>query len=327
VQAGIRTCGCQTPPRRACDLCSDGAFLACSRQCLDLHQRQAHASESGAGTRARAAVAAINRRTRDTWQPYAGHRDRLARLALAVQRGEGLCVLGAGNADDVDLPSLVKGFGEVHLVDLDGEALERARARQPATTQARVVAHAGYDLTGCLDRIDDWGEQPPGDEELAALAADTASSVAGAIGRSFDVVLSACLLSQLAIPPQRTLVASKPQWERLLDALTRVHVRTMAALLRSEGTGVLAFDVLTSEDAPELRAATSTAVPPEIGFAVEQKIRAGTLTPQPDPRRIFSLLQEPPTAALLERVQGIEPWLWDTGDARLLVYAYLFRRL
>ena len=38
---------------------------------------------------------------------------------------------GAGNCADIDLEQLGAAFQSIHLVDIDGDALERARARQP----------------------------------------------------------------------------------------------------------------------------------------------------------------------------------------------------
>ena len=59
---------------------------------------------------------------------FAEHRARLTReiaeRAPASGRGR-LCLLGAGNANDVDLELLAKRFAEVHLVDLDRDAVGR----------------------------------------------------------------------------------------------------------------------------------------------------------------------------------------------------------
>ncbi len=43
---------------------------------------------------------------------------RITALACALQRGPGLCVLGAGSSEDLGLPELVEAFGAVHLVDI-----------------------------------------------------------------------------------------------------------------------------------------------------------------------------------------------------------------
>ena len=65
--------------------------------------------------------ARFNRSTRDHWPHFASHRDWIERLLVADGLGGGgrLCVLGAGNCNDLDLPALAEAFDEIHLVDLD----------------------------------------------------------------------------------------------------------------------------------------------------------------------------------------------------------------
>ncbi len=67
-------------------------------------------------------------------QHFAGHRERLTQEIVnrAGAGGAGrLCLLGAGNAYDVDLPALAAFFAEIHLVDVDRASVE-GRARLAA---------------------------------------------------------------------------------------------------------------------------------------------------------------------------------------------------
>src|SRR5690348_7317196 len=85
-----------------------------------------------------------NRQARDDWELFSTHRARLteAILGLAPPAGSpSLCLLGAGNCNDVDLPALAARFAEVHLVDIDPAGLDRARQRQPPEVRRRLVAH------------------------------------------------------------------------------------------------------------------------------------------------------------------------------------------
>ena len=267
----------------------------------------------------------MNRLGIEAREPYQNHRARLMALVAAVQRGPGLCVLGAGNGNDLDLPRLLRLFGEVHLVDLDGEALDRAVAALPDDLRARVILHAGVDLSGALDRIDVWGDGLPGDEALAAFAADRARALAALLGRTFDVVLSACLLSQLCHPFQNTLALSGSDWRRLFAAVSRLHLGTLALLTRPAGTGVIACDVLCHAGAAI--AELGRRVPRQrLGEALVRAVQAGVIAPDPDPRALARQLESPAFAAMVDRAFVTDPWAWDLGPTVQVVYGVVFRR-
>ncbi|MFT5326875.1 MAG: hypothetical protein ACI8P0_004758, partial [Planctomycetaceae bacterium] len=68
-----------------------------------------------------------NEESRDAWHRYARHRERVTELLLGTvsdtslecdsTRTRRLCLLGAGNCNDVDLKRLAETFDEIHLVD------------------------------------------------------------------------------------------------------------------------------------------------------------------------------------------------------------------
>jgi hypothetical protein len=325
----ISTCGCAARPRRRCPECAEPLFFACSAACLERHGRERHAdtAELTAQRRAVRAVAALNANAVSPWEAYTDHRNRLSRLCCAVQRGQGLCVLGAGNCEDLDLPLLVREFGEVHLVDLDGEALARGVARLSESQRLRVVTHAGLDLTGLLHRIDQLAEGVPGDAALADLGTTAAAALARTIGRTFDVVLSDCIVSQLPMPFRDALLLDRDEWQRLQIALDRTHFTTMAALTRPGGAGVIACDVLSSQDEPALLQYASPATWDALGAALAQRIGHGDLALDPSPPQLLALLQSPDLARLIERPRLTEPWTWNLGDGLQLVCAILWTRI
>src|SRR5260221_14486189 len=104
--------------------------------------------------RAQRAEQSGNRDKRDHWDLFRGHRQRVTAEILALApggndaRGGRLCLLGAGNANDLDLVSLAARFDEVHLVDIDPSALLRATGRQSSGVQAKLRCHAPVDLSG-----------------------------------------------------------------------------------------------------------------------------------------------------------------------------------
>src|SRR5258706_2888499 len=224
------TCGCQSPPRRHCDLCyaEQRVFLACSRVCLDQHQLT-HGPASPAAERAKTLLGQMNALHPDSSQAFAPHRERLMLLVERAGAGAGgsLLVLGAGNGSDLDLSFLAERFSEVHLADLDGAALERAMAHQPASVAARLVLHPDVDLSGMLDQLDDWGDLFPEPQLLGATAVAAARRLVAALG-SHDVVLSTCVLSQFGLPFRRTWVAPASTWANLSAALSAVPLATLA---------------------------------------------------------------------------------------------------
>ncbi|MBT4865894.1 MAG: hypothetical protein HON53_12380, partial [Planctomycetaceae bacterium] len=73
-----------------------------------------------------------NLSTRDCWDGYAHHRSVVTELLVRSSRSDdgALCVLGAGNSNDLDLQKLLHTFSEIHLVDLDDEAISEGVNRQ-----------------------------------------------------------------------------------------------------------------------------------------------------------------------------------------------------
>src|SRR5262245_8304312 len=124
---------------------------------------------------------------------FAAHRARvtseIAARAPASGRGR-LCLLGAGNANDVDLAALAARFAEIHLCDLDAKAVTRAIARVPASHRSQLVPHVPMDASGLFDRLEGWSAAPPDPAALDSLVAGAAARVAGALPGPFDVVVS-----------------------------------------------------------------------------------------------------------------------------------------
>lgn len=325
----VATCGCSEDMRRVCDLCgaTEGAFVACSLACLDKHLVGRHAVEGMETSETRAAtyLRRVNRQLAGSWQTYEGHRRRVMALAMAAEHGGDIAIFGAGNGSDLELAELATAFREIHLIDLDGEALERARAGLPAATRDKVVLHAPYDLSGFTSRLDEWGERFPDDATLGPSAVMAARGIVQRLGRVFDVVLSTGVLSQLTVPYHRAWITSRLNWGRLVAALTALHLATLAGSTRSGGTGVLAFDVLSSKDAPELADLVGRDAEALEDY-VERGKASGSLRLQPDPATLLKQLTSPGLGSLVQDPRLTSPWLWNLGDAVQLVYGLQFRR-
>jgi hypothetical protein len=236
-----------------------------------------------------------------------------------------LCVLGAGNCNDIDLPALSDAFAEVHLVDIDAPALEAAVRRQEVPDSARIHLHGGVDLTGVAHLFAAWEKAPPNGAEVEAGAARVISAPAPPLPGPFDVVLSPCLLSQLVGYASDVLGKEHPRRRGLLAALRTRHLRMLVDLLKPGGAAVLVCDVANSEGAPALGAERK----PDLADLLDRLSHTGRHFDGLAPQAIEAALRSDPLVApLLGNVQQVRPWLWRLGPLRtFLVYAVCLRRL
>lgn len=320
----MRDCG-HPEPKRVCDVCAE-PFLACSLACLDEHVKAEHAGVGDSRARALAYLERVNANLAGDRETFAGHRARLMAAIEAIANGGSLCVLGAGNGSDLDVPALAKVFDEVHLVDLDGAALARCHAGVPAKLRKRVTVHADVDMTGFLDRLDTWGDAFPDATELGRGALGAIQGILSQLGRRFDVVVSTCALSQLAVPYHRAWILPAPAWAQLHDAVTAVHLTSLAGATEPGGAGLLLFDVLSSRAVPALRQLEGAPQDALDAFLEERVASQGRLGADPEPEDLLRRLRSPGLERLVDSPRLTKPWLWNIGAESQLVYGLAFRR-
>jgi hypothetical protein len=245
-------------------------------------------------------------------------------MQLVEEAGTGgkLAVFGAGNASDLELGWLTERFDEVHLIDFDGQALERARARHALSHPERLTLHGGVDLSGLLAELDSWGEAFPEPAELGARAVAVAGKLVQELG-AFDVTLSTCVLSQLGLPFRRAWVTSRTSWSHLSSAISSVHLATLLGTTRR--AGIVVCDVQTTQRAPELdrfRDKPGAA----LHELVASRLASGELELNPDPRSLLGWFGAPGLRGAVASANLTEPWLWDLGEVRQLVYGLTFSR-
>jgi hypothetical protein len=274
--------------------------------------------------------AQANRSTREHWAYFASHRAEIQKLILPEvtpfsSAAPRLCVLGAGNCNDVDLKELAAAFSEVHLVDIDGAALEGAVRRQDVAGSPRIRLHGGVDLTGIAEVFPAWEKAAPPAAEVSAAAARARERVVPPVGGPFDVVLSPCLLSQLCGYASDVLGRAHPRRRELLLALRTRHLRTVVDLLAPGGAGVVVCDVASSTGYPELRNNTKEQLPDLLDRLTYTDRGFDGLSPAAMRQ---ALRDDPLIAPLLGPVQQAPPWLWRLGPERtFLVYTLRLQRL
>lgn len=257
---------------------------------------------------------------------FRGHRENLSRVlgGSGPSGGDRLCVLGAGNAYDLELPQLLTRFAEVHLVDIDRAAVDRARARVPEGSRSRLLAQAPLDLSGMFQDIERWGRMQVTPQELMAAPAAGAKRIAAALPGPFEVVASTCLLTQLQLSLLQLLGERHQLFVALREFLTLTHLRTLAALTKPGGRALLVTDLCEAKTFPAGRPRNEADLQP----LMQELVAQGHVIHSSHPELIRVTLDDDP---VLKRAFGpaelSAPWLWQNGPSdRFLVYAMTLPR-
>jgi len=262
-----------------------------------------------------------NCQSRDAWPAYAGHRDSVTRLlreaAAGQPRPRRLAALGAGNCNDLDLPALLGDYDELHLVDLDADALDEGLARQEGVPAGRVKLHGRMDVTGCLSRLAAELSPDAGDARIDAWVARIKDLPPFPQPSPFHVVISLAVLTQLAEMALLLLGGpAHPRGNDLLFALRNHHLRKLLEMTRPGGVALLVTDVVSSFTFPNLPFLGEA----ELADALYQQVAMKNFFTGANPFALEALCRNEPS--LKGRIAGVEilrPWRWDQGSRALLV--------
>jgi hypothetical protein len=264
-----------------------------------------------------------NKESEGKWNVFETHRDKLLQLLRTPLNRSSLrlCVLGAGNCTDLDLHELLKTFHELHLVDLDHEALANGVRRQRLFDSPIVHRHGGIDVTGCLDEIASWSPTTPIAAEAVKSCAASFRTVLPMLPGPFDVVVSACLLSQLLRGVVMAIGESHPQFLDAIQAVRTGHLRLLAELVAPGGCGLLATDLVSSDTYPSLRF-----VPDEnLSGVLARLVHERNFFHGLNPAIVASFFRTDLVgAAAISKAETIRPWRWDFGTRVYAVYAIRF---
>jgi hypothetical protein len=269
---------------------------------------------------------AFNAQTLDRWDAYAGHRRKVSELLRAGMGNDPgrLCILGAGNCNDLDLAALLATYREVHLVDWDDSSLARGAARQGVAGHPGLHLLGGIDVTGMLDSIRIWSPRSPiGDGDLASCADNPVRSVGPSLPGSFDFVASTCLLSQLVGSLVNSAGEGHPRFVELVQAIRAGHLRLLMRLLRPGGAAALITDIVSSETCPMLRSAPESS----LGELLAGLLRDRNFFHGVNPMVLSSIARRDPVLSVEVASQELlPPWLWDIDPRVYLVWAMKYRK-
>lgn len=251
-----------------------------------------------------------NEISRDCWQMYASHRRCVTDLLLA-EKGPGsqqLCVLGAGNCNDLDLQRLASSFQTMHLVDLDPQAMDQAVASQGPFDDGQLVRHAGVDLANLIEWLSQWTpETPPDSATVDQIILELAGSSQFALGEPVDVVASVCLLSQMIDSIALSIGSEHPRLLPLVATVRASHLRMAASLLRPGGRLVLITDFNSSAACPELATIDDGQLPELAARLINERNFFTGL----NPFVLRALFQRDPWLSVhMDQVRLSKPWRW-----------------
>lgn len=270
-----------------------------------------------------------NRATRGHWPLFADHRRTVTDLLLASgdsnKKPATLCVLGAGNCNDLDLLPLLTRFGTIHLVDWDAAALADGLSRQNLAGDLRLALHGGLDLTGIAAATSHWSpSQPPPEPEIDQAIRLASNAPLPEIDSGVDVCASVSLLSQLIESVARSLGEGHPRFLELLQAVRRRHLEMLVELVAPGGAGLLITDLVSSESAPQILTEKEVALPSLVAQLIQQRNFFTGLNPAV---LLQQLSTDPRLLVQVREIEVVSPWRWNLGSRTYVVYAIRFLRL
>ena len=169
-----------------------------------------------------------NESTVSTWDIAQPHRSNVTGQILQHRNTSNprLCILGAGNCNDIDLTTLANTFESIDLIDIDRSAIEKGLANQRLEASEKLIIHGEFDVTGVWDQLASLSETENKSDTAIDDIIKNSNEWTGLEGLggpgNFGTVASTCLLSQLF---DGVLKAVGERHERYLELLAAIRQR------------------------------------------------------------------------------------------------------
>jgi hypothetical protein len=266
--------------------------------------------------------------TRDHWREFSTHREKISRLLKVKElAGKRLGVVGAGNCNDLDLVKLADHYASLVLLDLDLSAMQEGVRRQfPNEVPYNIVLDA-FEVTGALERFDaikattDESQRETIIHELLEILEKTAVYEHPSV--PFDVVVSACILSQLIGIVVTSVGESHPQFLALVQAVRRQHLRWLVQHTAPGGWLIVLLDFVSSDSAPEIVTATER----ELTKIAQSLIGARNFFTGMNPAVINQAISDPLVSGdCLDSIHWMDCWRWNLGPRVYLTTALIAKK-
>lgn len=263
-----------------------------------------------------------NETTRDRWDVMAPHRANVTRLIVGTRgTGGSLCILGAGNGNDIDLIEIAKHFAHITLVDLDEKALRQLENRTPVTKNCDIAYCGKVDITGTVSHLEEL-HNDASNQDVDAVIELAKNAKIPSIG-AFDVVCSSCILTQIIDSVCMALPSNHPRFLELVMAARDRHLGMIVDLLNAGGTGILVTDFVSSTTAPELAHIDEAQLSKTaLRWISERNFFTGA-----NPIVLRNFYRTNLTVGpMVQSTELTRPWRWDIGEKQFAVCAVVVKR-
>jgi hypothetical protein len=263
----------------------------------------------------------------EAWELYETHRTKVTQLLLAARTNgaKRLCLLGAGNLNDVDLATLMSEFSELVVVDADLSSLKRGLARQGFQNDDRVQIIAPSDVTGIFTELSSMQLGQSANDEVIerCLIALQEPPIWNEIVPC-DVVASVGLFTQLIDAVVRSVGESHPRFWDVVAAVRRQHLLLMLTLTQAAGAAVLVTEVVSSDSCSTLCSIAEV----DLKSLLMQEIAARNFFTGTNPATLHQALQtDPQLTSQLAHIEFSSPWRWQFIARIYAVYGVVLRKL
>ena len=255
--------------------------------------------------------------TLGNWDLFADHRQHIKRLIQSQENvgNKRICILGAGNCNDLDLEYLAHSFKEIHLVDIDKGALINGVWKQRVNHFPNIYIHGDIDLSGIYSYLEEWRYQRPDHKTITDCIRKANRFDGLRFDQNFDVVVSTCLLTQL----MQSIITTRIDWKnelKLIFAIRNRHLRLLVQLLSDNGRCIFVTDLVSSDTVPILSSVNES----NLFDLMLDLISNHNFFTGVNPFIIEQILREDPR---IETLEFIYPWLWRISSSRIyVVYAF-----
>lgn len=256
-----------------------------------------------------------NARHEDGWERFAPHRRQVMRHVLRYKSANRrLAIAGAGNCNDLDLQMLTEAFEQVHLLDLDADAVSRGRERQAVPSDAALQVHR-CDAVGAAEVFEQWREDGPPATADAVAQLRAIRPPPPPCGPA-DVCVSLCLISQILEAATLCFSSGRPVPPDVLLACRDLHLQWLLRSTAEEGVALLITDFTSSDTFPALPSLDAD----QLAAGLSKRLAAGDFFTGLHPGRLAGRLRELAGPSARD-VTVSAPWSWNLGPRTYAVCA------